>query len=65
MGRFDTSRAGELRILAEKLRRQAAEMNLPDYIAQMRRAADLIDAEAEKIDHDEMPALGSHLDIHI
>jgi hypothetical protein len=65
MGRLDTSKPGELRALAEELRRRAREMTLPNYIAMMRRAADELDAEAREIDGDRRKRPGEQLDITI
>lgn len=67
MGRLDTSRAGELRVLAEKLRRRANEMTLLNYIHMMERAADALDREAHQleIEAQEIPKPGRHLDIRI
>jgi hypothetical protein len=55
MGRLDKSRAGELRVLAEKLRRQAREMSLPAYIDMMERAAAELDEEASILDSERHP----------
>jgi hypothetical protein len=65
MGRLDTSKAGELRVIAEKLRRRAAEMTLPNYVDLMRRAADDLDAEAHMLERPEPPQPGRHLNIII
>ncbi len=46
MGRLDTSKPGELRLTAERLRRRAREMTLPEYAEKMERAAAELDAEA-------------------
>lgn len=50
MARLDTSRAGELRVLAEKLRRHASEMTLIRYIDMMERAAGELDREAGELE---------------
>ncbi len=50
MGRHDTSKAGELRVLAERLRRRAREMTMAHYIDMMERAAGELDAEAREIE---------------
>ncbi len=65
MGRHDTSRAGELRVLAEKLRRRAREMKLPNYIEMMERAARDLDDEARSLEEasQQRPTLGRHLNI--
>ena len=52
MGRLDTSKAGELRMLAEKLRRSADEMSLASYVEKMRRTAADLDAEADTLDEE-------------
>ncbi len=46
MARLDTSRAGELRVLAEKLRRHARDMTLHKYVEMMEHAAAELEAEA-------------------
>ena len=50
MGRLDTSKAAELRVLAETLRRRAKDMTLERYIELMRHAAEDLDAEADAIE---------------
>ncbi|MEJ0026676.1 MAG: hypothetical protein WDN01_11665 [Rhizomicrobium sp.] len=65
MGRHDTSKAGEIRLLAERLRRRAREMKLPNYVEMMERAAQDLDAEARSLEEagQQRPRLGRHLDI--
>jgi hypothetical protein len=63
MGRLDTSKAGDLRVLAERMRRRAHEMTLPNYIAMMRHAAEELDAEAAMLEEDRVPRPGHRLDI--
>ncbi|MEI9888485.1 MAG: hypothetical protein WDN08_18690 [Rhizomicrobium sp.] len=65
MARLDTSRAAELRILAEKFRRRAHEMTLPSYVQLMERTAADLDAEAALLDEDEQARPGRRLDIRI
>ena len=67
MGRLDTSRAGELRVLAEKLRRRARDMTMLSYIDMMERAAGELDAEAMMLEEDAQirPRPGRHLNIII
>lgn len=65
MGRLDTSKAAELRLLAEKFRRRAHEMTLPSYVQLMEQAAHDLDAEAAMLDEDEPVRPGRHLDIRI
>lgn len=65
MGRLDTSKAGELRVLAEKLRRSAGAMTLVSYIEMMCRAADDLEMEAEMLEEHEPVRPGRHLDIRI
>jgi hypothetical protein len=65
MGRLDTSKSGELRMMAEKLRRRAVEMDLPNYIDMMLRAAEELDAEAAELEHTPELRLGHRLDITI
>ena len=65
MGRLDTSKAGELRVLAEKFRRRASAMTLPNYIALMEHAAEDLEIEAQMLDEEETVPLGRHLDIRI
>jgi hypothetical protein len=65
MVRLDTSKAGQLRVLAEQFRRRAAEMTLLNYIKLMHHTADDLDAEASAIEHSEPIRLGSRLDIRI
>ena len=52
MGRLDTSRSGELRVLAEKLRRRARDMTLLKYIQMMEHAAAELDAEAAALENE-------------
>lgn len=63
MGRLDTSKAAELRVLAEKLRRRAGEMTAASYVEMMRHAADDLDAEAMMLDADVPVPPGRHLNI--
>ena len=63
MVRPDTSRAGELRGLAERLRRHAQEMTLPNYIDMMQRAAAELEAEAADMEASRRKRPGGHLDI--
>jgi len=64
MGRHDTSKAGELRVLAEKLRRRAREMKLPNYIEMMERAARELDDEALSLEREQQaPRPGRRLNI--
>jgi hypothetical protein len=65
MGRLDTSKAGELRVLAEKFRRRANDMSLPSYVEMMRKAADDLEQEAGAIEQETPIPLGRHLDIRI
>ncbi len=65
MGRLDTSKAGELRVLAEKFRRRANDMSLPNYVEMMRKAADDLEEEADALDQEKPIPLGRHLDIRI
>jgi hypothetical protein len=67
MGQHDTSRSGELRVLAERLRRRAREMSLPHYIEMMEHAARELDAEARSLEEDETrpTRLGCRRDISI
>jgi len=65
MGRLDTSKAGELRMLAEKFRRRAKEMTLLNYVNLMRKAASDLDAEARALERDIPAKPGRHLDIRI
>ncbi len=65
MGRLDTSKAGELRALAERMRRRAREMTLPAYVAMMRRAAQELDAEAAMLETGHLARLGHRLDITV
>jgi len=66
MGRLDTSKAGELRMLAEKLRRSADEMTLAGYIDKMRRTAEELDAEADTLDEERIIVVpGQVLDIRV
>lgn len=65
MGRLDTSKAGELRVLAERMRRRAREMTLPHYVAMMRHAAEELDAEAAVLETAHLPAPGHRLDITV
>ena len=63
---MDTSKAGELRALAQKMRRRAGEMTLDSYRRMMRRAADELDAEARNLETQSRPSqLGRRLDITI
>jgi len=65
MGRLDTSRVGQLRLLAERLRRRALDMTLPNYIELMERAATELDCEAQQLEagDPDMGRPGSHLNI--
>jgi hypothetical protein len=63
MARLDTSRTGELRGLANKLRRHAQDMTLPSYIDMMQRAAAELDAEADEMEASRRKRPGGHLDI--
>ena len=65
MGRHDTSRAGELRVLAERLRRRAREMTIVSYVALMERAARELDEEAMMLEDETQsrPRTGRHLNI--
>lgn len=65
MGRLDTSKAGELRVLAERMRRRAHDMTLPNYIDMMQHAAEELDAEAAMLETEIMPVLGHRLDITV
>jgi hypothetical protein len=65
MGRLDTSKAGELRMLAEKFRRRAKDMSLMGYVTLMRKAADDLEAEAGSLERQEPVEPGRHLDIRI
>jgi hypothetical protein len=65
MGRLDTSKAGELRMLAEKFRRRAKDMSLMSYVTMMRQAAEDLDAEARSLERQEPIEPGRHLDIRI
>ena len=65
MGLLDTSKVGELRVLAERMRRRACEMTLPHYIAMMRHAAEELDSEAAMLEADQIPKLGRRLDITV
>lgn len=65
MGRLDTSKAAELRVLAEKFRRRAKEMTLLNYVNLMRKAASDLDAEARALEQDTPIKPGRHLDIRI
>ncbi len=65
MGRLDTPKAGELRMLAEKFRRRARDMSLSSYIGLMRKAAEDLDAEARSLERQEPIAPGRHLDIRV
>lgn len=65
MGRHDTSRAGELRLLAERFRRRAREMTMLGYIEMMQRAARELDAEANSLEEEPVVRPGRRLDITI
>ena len=65
MGRLDTSKAGELRVMAERMRRRAREMTLPNYVAMMKHAAEELDAEAAMLEAEQWPKPGHRLDITI
>ena len=66
MGRLDTSKSGELRVMAEKLRRSAAQMTLPSYVDLMRKAASELDAEAFALEMEPQTLRpGRHLDISV
>ena len=65
MARLDTSKAAELRMLAEKFRRRANDMTLLSYVKLMRQAAVDLDAEAALLDEEQPMPLGRHLDIRI
>jgi hypothetical protein len=65
MAWLDTSKAGELRVLAERMRRRAREMTLPNYVAMMQHAAEELDAEATMLENDKMPRPGHRLDISV
>ena len=65
MGRLDTSKAGELRMLAEKFRRRAQDMSLMSYVILMRKAAEDLDDEAFALEREEPIEPGRHLDIRV
>ena len=65
MGRLDSSKAAELRVLAERFRRRAREMTLVSYVQLMGKAADDLDAEAAALERREPIPPGSRLDIRI
>ena len=65
MGRLDTSKAGELRVIAERMRRRAREMTLPNYIEMMQHAAEELDAEAASLEAQQWPTPGHRLDITV
>ncbi len=65
MGRLDTSKAAELRLLAEKFRRRAHEMTLVSYVKLMEQTAADLDAEAMMLDEDAPAQPGRRLDIRI
>ena len=65
MGRLDTSKAGELRMLAEKFRRRARDMTLLNYMKLMQQAAIDLDAEAAMLEEERTVTPGRHLDISI
>ncbi len=65
MGRLDTSRAAELRMLAEKFRRRAHEMTLLNYVRLMERAAADLDAEAALLDKAQPIEPRRHLNISV
>lgn len=65
MGRLDTSKAAELRLLARTLRYRALDMTLPNYVAMMFGAAAELDEEAALLDHGFDIEPGRHIDIVI
>ena len=65
MGRLDTSKAGALRMLAEKFRRRAKDMSLMSYVTLMRKAAEDLESEAGALERHEPVEPGRHLDIRI
>ena len=65
MGRLDTSKAAQLRVMAENLRRRARDMTLLNYIDMMERAALQLDEEAQTLEHEDMPRPGRQLDIRV
>ncbi|MBV9419633.1 MAG: hypothetical protein JO348_07660 [Alphaproteobacteria bacterium] len=65
MGRLDTSKAAELRVLAETLRRRAKDMTLERYIELMRHAAEDLDAEADALEFGRPRQPGSNLNLVI
>ena len=65
MGRLDTSKVGELRVLAEKFRRRARDMTLLSYVKLMKQAAFDLDVEAALLDEEQPAPLGRHLDISV
>lgn len=50
-------------MLAEKLRRRASAMTLPNYIELMRQAAAELDAEAAMLEEDKPVPPGIHVNI--
>ena len=65
MGRLDTLKAAELRMLAEKFRRRTRDMTLLSYVKLMQRAAIDLDAEAALLDEGRPIQPGRHLDISV
>jgi hypothetical protein len=65
MGRLDTSKAGELRVLAERMRCRAHDMTLPNYVEMMQHAAEELDAEAAMLEAVPWPTPGHRLDITV
>jgi|GEM_PF-6136853 len=63
MGRVDVSKAAELRLLAEKLRRHAREMTIGSYIEMMECAARELEAEARELELDHQPKPGQRLNL--
>ena len=65
MGRLDTSKAAELRVLAEKFRRRARDMTLLSYVKLMKQAAFDLEAEATLLEEERQTPPGRHLDISV
>ncbi|HWD26930.1 MAG TPA: hypothetical protein VG387_07180 [Rhizomicrobium sp.] len=52
-------------MLAERMRRRAREMTLPNYVAMMQHAAEELDAEAAVLEAQQWPKPGHRLDITV